>query len=466
MHSIESDVLMILPDDFRLMAASRAIDAGDWRQILAPQDIHLLPLYRLVRLPFDRRFPYWQQAFHAVVVAAHLAAAALLYLLARRYLSSVPGALATALLFVCARAGDEALLWKAASPFVFSWTFLLLAVWCLTRSGTRWTLAAFASLGCALGFSSGSLLVLPGLLAAVILLEPDSRRRALVVCGGAALAGALVWLALVPPQISLAHYWQAGEPGAASFPARLLDTVLITGRACAYQLGFDLRLVPERYMPLLLPAPVLALLWQRRRIRWPWISAAVLLTAPALFLILLIRRAPGIWTISRYGYQSYTVWAVTAGALLAAVLAQLGPRPRPRAVLLAVAALMAGVYVQQQLYAARHHSAYLSGHPSTRPSFWDNWSRFFRLASDHRLQIRAPLPLPSIEVHPGLDLQTLYLACHPRGLPGLHVNLGHAGSPADQHQFWEEVDRARPLLPGFTPTGRPAPAHDHQHDHR
>jgi hypothetical protein len=44
-------------DELELLAVSREIGNGAWRKLLAPQDVHLVPLYRLARLYFDWRFP-------------------------------------------------------------------------------------------------------------------------------------------------------------------------------------------------------------------------------------------------------------------------------------------------------------------------------------------------------------------------------------------------------------------------
>ena len=173
-HFIKSDVVLSRPDDRLLRETSARILRGEWSRIWDPQHIHFVPLYRLARLPFDAGFPVREGAFHVAVVAMHLAAAALLFALLRPVLRNPLAAIAAAFLFACSTVGDEAMVWKAASPFVFSWTFLLLGLWLLTRNRP---LAALAALAAAAGFFSGVLFVLPGVAAGCLGRVGGVRRR-------------------------------------------------------------------------------------------------------------------------------------------------------------------------------------------------------------------------------------------------------------------------------------------------
>lgn len=445
LYWVYASTIILGPDDVLLMRTSRSIDAGGWRHIWASQHIHLIPLYRLARLPFDLHFPRSYAWFHSLVLAAHLASAVILYLLARRYLRSEWAALVTAALFAWSSVGAEALAWKAAAPFAFSWTFLLLGLWCLARDGGLWNVAAGAALVCAVGFFSGALFAIPGVVVGAWLSERSAARRAAVIGASIALAGSVAWLVTVRSETDLAHYWKFGGETAGPL-TRLGWAVSDTAHAYLYQLGSGLRLPldnPALYGVLLLLA--LALFLLRGEIHFRWVLTALALTAVPLFVILLVRRYPEVWKTSRYGYQSYAFWAVLTGCVLDATLGRWEGRPYWRAGTLAVVALLAGSYLTAHWAAARE----VYPPQSNQQAFWVAWDSFFRMASERRADAGKPLRLPLLDVLPGLSLHEIFTLCHPRGLPGLVAQPVVAGTEEEQDEFWRELERARAKLPDF-----------------
>ncbi len=440
---VDTGYLEILPDDILSMEGSRQIAGGQWRLIFSPLMDHWLPLYRLVRLPFDLHFPEWYLGFHALIVGGHLASTALLYALARRYLGCPWAALLTALLFAWSRVGKEALLWKVASPYALCWTFLLLATWSMTRKGTGWWVASAAALCAAVGLYWPVVLAVPGLLLGVWLLEPEQRRKAVVVCVTVSGVAAVAWFLLVWPHLDPDRYWKIqGHPVAP--PMRLAVAGLDTLRAYSHQLGLGVWSL----------AVLAALLALRRSVNARWILAVLAMTWPPLFAALAARQDAQVWAISRYGYQSYTLWAVALGALFAALLSRLGAWPRWRAALAAAAVLVAGLYLARQVQAATASRDFWRAHPPTQLSSWTAWDRFFELVSARRVELGRPLQLPSVPLHPYLDVQELFVICHPRGLPGWVVHRGWFGTSKDHQELWEEVERAASSIPGFLPLAR------------
>ncbi len=397
LHWIKSEVTDIRPDDVQLMDPSGPLWAG--------QGPHWLPLYRLARLPFDRHFPEWYRGFHALAVAAHLASAWLLYVLGRRNLSSPWGAVVTALLFAWSTVGDEALVWKAGTPFALSWPLALAAAWCLGRSGPAWTASGTVALAAAVGLFSGTLLAIPGICLAA------RRRQAVWPCAAVGLGGAAAWLAVVWPQLDFTHYWAFG--GATAPALRLPWALWDTLRAYEYQLFLGFRL------PFLVVPLALLLLWLRREVNWRWILAALALTAPLLFVTLLVRRQPEVWKISRYLYQSYTFWCVGLGAVLDSLIRRWGPRP-----LLALPVLALG-YLALQVTAAQYERDYLLSRPYHRRGFWLGWDRFFEFARPGRL--------PELELAPGVKLSQAYRLCRP----------GAEAASGSEEELRQELERAR-----------------------
>ncbi len=438
-HSFTADAIQIRSDDILLMTASAEVAGGDWGRLWAPQHIHFLPLYRLARLPFDLHFPAWHRGFHGLVVSAHLGGALALFLIARRYLRSPWAALAVALLFSGSMVGSEALTWKAASPFVFSWTFLLAGWWCLARPGRAWAAAATAALVCGVGFFSGALFVLPGIVAAAMLLDPAAGRRALRVCAAISVAGALAWAAFVAPQTDLTHYWTHAAP-TTPLATRLAWAAADTGRAYLHQLlvGTLLRAQPASAAVFVLLLGLLIFL-ARRQLHTRLILAGFLLTAPLLFVMLFIRKEPGVSEIGRYAYQSYTLWAILLGALLDAILESW---PRRRAAVLALLPVLTAGYLAGHGWIGWQDREAFRRRPTTWAAFWHGWDSFLRLASASRATASRPLVVPHLELDPGLHLATVYGLCHPRGLPGLAV-YDRASTAEELTEFWQAVAAAR-----------------------
>lgn len=446
LHWVEADLILIEYDDLQLMDASHKIAAGDWGRLWRHQNIHWVPLYRLVRLPFDLNFPLWSVRFHALVVAAHLAGAAFLFLLTRRYLRSPWAALVTGMLFAWSTVGDEAIVWKAAAPFVFSWTLVLAGAWCLGRNGRLWRAAALAALLGAVSFFSGVLFVIPGLAAGILLLEPGARRATLAVSAAAWSAGLAAWLGLVASQESIQHYWEAAAP-TASVATRFAWAASDTWNAYVYQLVLGVRLPYSATALLAAGTLALALILLRRHFNSRLALTFLLMTLPMLFVTVLIRRDVDVWKISRYSYQSFTFWAVALGALLDAILSWLEAWPGRRKALLALLPIPASLYLAAHAYVVDHHREAFRSRLVNLQAFWFGWDSFFRLASAHRVELGRPLFLPFVRVQEGFYLPALYNLFHPRRLPGLTFQHGVAGTPEQQEEFRQELERARARSP-------------------
>jgi hypothetical protein len=453
LHWTQAGVLQIESDDLVLMGGSQRIHFQGWRHVFEPQHIHLIPLYKLLRLPFDLHFPEWWFGFHALLVGVHLASACALYLISRQYLANPWAAVATLLAFAWAAIGDEALVWKAAAPFALSWMCALWGFWRLTRPRLGSGVIGAGLLLAAVGFFSGMVFVIPGVLASVALLEPGRKRRAMVVCLGTLAVGSLTWALL--NREDLAHYWRYGG-GQFGVAARLAGATMDSVRAYNYPFWGALRVFPSAPPFLALAAPVLALILLRRELHWRWIASGLAMTLPLLFVIVLIRADPGVWKISRYAYQSFTLWVFVAGAVVDALLRRLQSRPRRRAALLASLPLVAGLYLAGQVVIVRHHRDSLLARPEFTPTFWFGWDGFFRLASAHRTELGRPLEMPYLELAPGRNTHTVLALCHPEGLPGLRVNHHAAPSHEQLEAFWAEVDYARERLAVFRHVTLPA----------
>ena len=453
-HSFTADVIQIRSDDILLMTASREVDAGAWRRLWAPQHIHFLPLYRLARLAFDLHFPAWHRGFHGLIVSTHLAGALLLFQIAQRYLRSPWAALTVALLFSGSMVGSEALTWKAASPFVFSWTLLLAGLSCLRRQGRAWRAAAAAALLCGVGFFSGVLFVLPGIVLATKLLEPAAARRALWLAAAVGATGLLAWTAFVAPQTDLAHYWTHAAP-TTPLATRLAGAAADTGRAYLHQLlvGTLVRSRPALAAAFLLLLGFLIFL-VRRQLNGRLILAGFLLTAPLLLAMLFIRKEPGVEQIGRYAYQGYTLWAIVLGALLDAILQSW---PRRRTAVLTILPVLAAGYLAGHGWIGWQDREAFRRQPAAWAAFWRGWDSFLRLASAGRAAGSRPLVVPHFELRPGLHLATVYGLCHPRGLPGLVV-YDRASTAGELEEFWQEVAAARERSSLFRQVELPRPS--------
>jgi hypothetical protein len=266
------------------------------------------------------------------------------------------------------------------------------------------------------------------------------------VCSGLGLAGALAWLGLVLPSVGLAHYWEAGGPSAGIL-LRLSWAAGDVAKANYYQLAAMLPSNWRNYEWVMIAGLAAVVIWLWKDLPVRWVGSMFLLTALPLFVILLIRRQPGVELVGRYAYQSYTFWAVTLGALLDGALARWETHPRWKAALAMAAAMCGALYWTQQVQAARHEVVLLGAHATAQERFWRQWKDFFQLVSDHRVALGKPLRLPEMEAHPQMGLHLIYSLCHPRGLPGILLESGQY----DEEEYWREMEWAKPRLPGFEP---------------
>jgi hypothetical protein len=176
----------------------------------------------------------------------------------------------------------------------------------------------------------------------------------------------------------------------------------------------------------------------------------LILTMVPLIAILTLRQSPGVWKISRYAYQPSFFWYLALGALVAALLRRVQDPRRARLVGVALGLTAAGGFFGETAAARKARDSW-SAHTVTQWTFWSGWDRFFKLASEHRRQLGRPLALPYYRLQLyAVDLHQLYRLCHPFGLPGLTLAHGRAVTP-DEAEFWREVERAAPQLPGFDP---------------
>jgi hypothetical protein len=248
----------------------------------------------------------------------------------------------------------------------------------------------------------------------------------------------------------MSHHWEAADPSA-GIVTRLRWAAGDTARAYGHQLGSGLHAALAGRQRLVLAVLAAMALWLRRHLAWRWILGMFLLTVLPLFVILLIRRHPGIEQVGRYAYQSFTFWAVMVGSVLDAVLRRLEGQPRRRAAAAALSAALVVACWGSQLQGARHAAQFARQHPATQQTFWQQWKDFFRIAASHRVESGRPLRLPPIEAHPNMSLHLLFQLCYPRGLAGLVVEPGAPATPEDEYEYWKEVERARRQLPGFRP---------------
>ncbi|HYM12172.1 MAG TPA: glycosyltransferase family 39 protein, partial [Bryobacterales bacterium] len=208
--------LLVMPsDDTQLMAIDRAVLAGHWDRLLTPQDVHVYPLFRLIRLYFELHFVERYSWLQLVALAAHLSSVVLLFLLCRRFLRTRWAALLAAVFFAWHALGRVAFLRKADNPYVLSLPFLLGALYCLYRlereASRRWGAGCFLCLLLAVGLHSmAAMLAIPGILAGYQLLAPAPGAR----------HKAAAWLACLLPALAGGGLWAAAWlPSAASRPA-------------------------------------------------------------------------------------------------------------------------------------------------------------------------------------------------------------------------------------------------------
>jgi len=427
------DTWILVRDDTQLMLASHRIAAGGWGEILAPQDEHFQPLFRLARLWFDLRFPERYAGLHALVVAAHAASVWLLFLVARRYTRSVWAAVVTAAFFGWSSTGLHAFAWKAASHFVLAWPFLLGAVYCLARG---WVAGALACQLAAVGMFTGTTAVLPGILLGYWWLERGRDRRALACCAGAMLAGLGAWALFVWPFLDPARHlrggmWglvrQAGEALAATLHAYAILGARAVGserEAAAWWLAAPI-------------AVIFVTAGRRWSLRWPGVGAAwsVLL----LFAIFLGRRFEGAEYAPRYAYQSFAFWAIAVGYAVDVLLAA-APWRR---VLAALLVLGGGLYYGRHWQVVDEGRRIWRQGEEARPEFWRGWKDMLRLAGERQVAVTRVL-VPWDRVWERHNVQTMARLMR---VEGLRVARG-AGTEAEEFWFWRELGtRGMEMLP-------------------
>ncbi|HYM12990.1 MAG TPA: hypothetical protein VEU62_19785, partial [Bryobacterales bacterium] len=178
-----------------------------------------------------------------------------------------------------------------------------------------------------------------------------------------------------------------------------------------------------------------------------WIAGMLAMTALPLAAIVMFRHAPDVWSVNRYGYQSYTFWAVTLGALLDAALGRIEARRPGKGQRAALAVAAAAVYFAGHLLILERSRDDLERHVIASRAFWVGWDRAFRLAAAHRVEMGAPLAAPAIDLPAGINAQTVFELCYPRGLAGITERPGDAGTLQERREFREEILRARETLP-------------------
>src|SRR5712692_4398073 len=126
-----TEFLLVIPsDDTQLMTVDREVLAGDWKKLWAPQDVHVFPLFRLIRLYFELHFAGRFRWLQLVVILAHWISVLLLFGLTKQYLRTSGGALVVAGLFAWNALGRVAFFRKADSSYILSLPLILGALYC------------------------------------------------------------------------------------------------------------------------------------------------------------------------------------------------------------------------------------------------------------------------------------------------------------------------------------------------
>jgi len=421
-----SNVYFIGPDDVKLVQASAALAAGDWSQLLAPQDVHVLPLFRLLRLWPDTHFPEEFHWLYRLSLLAHLASTGLLFMLSRRWLGASASALAVAALFGWRTLGGDALLISSQNTYVVSLPFLLGALVCLDRlqrpNRRTWAAACLACLSVAvLLHSLVAAAAIPGVLAAYYLLlrSKESDRLVWIACGLPLLLAMVLWRLWGLPGLRTSpdsRHFLAADWGA-QFCEALLGTALHFG-------SHVWRGRPTARVLAALAAVCGLLLWRLRdRPAARWVLASFALTAGPAFLIFLVRTSE-TYSHSRYAYQAFLPIAVVAGAALSLALSWLASRPALQAAVLALLLATAPLYyLSQRDYLARLGSLHQSrGLPR---EYWLDWKRFFESAP-------GPLRLPRMALRPTWTVREVFTLLYPNGKSGIEP-AGDSDCAAFQH---------------------------------
>ena len=427
-------------DDVLLLRVSHEIAAGQWGVLLTPQSIHVLPLYRLVRLYFDLHFPDRFHWLHAVVLLAHLASVLLLYVLSRRFFASATAALAVATLFAWHALGAEAFLAKSQSTFVLSLPFLLGGLYCLVR---RRALAAGLCLTAAVGLHSmGAVAALPGVLLGYYLASRGLDRTrdplAWVAAAVPATLGVLLWLGWGLSIESAGHI-----PGIPAGAGPLRETLLRCGlglQGVLLHFGFLVRRAPPG--PAVEAACVaglaVLLFLLRDRPAWRWVVTALVLAVLPAFATFFLRDPLG-YHLSRYSYQGFVPIAVTAGAVLDLALEALALRPAWRGALCLVLICLAPLYYVTQRNSLRLRQEALRLRGSLPREVWIGWRDFLR---DEAARSPRPFRVPDLQVAPDLALRQVVELCFPEGNPGLLPLTREQTRAADCAAFEEALRQA------------------------
>jgi hypothetical protein len=426
-------------DDRQMMAVSRELAAGQWSVLLAPQDVHVIPLLRLARLYFDLGFPHRFGAMFWVALGAHLTSVVLLFLLARPYLLSPWSALATAVLFAWNTLGGAAFIIRSQYNYILSLPFLLGAVLCLRWFGAtgarRWTLAAALCLLAAVGLHSiPGVVAIPGVLGSFYLLRtgPAASSRAVwIACAVPAFTGLVLWLGWCLPVLPPGHIFGG---------AKLAGATLETLRHFAFLVRQN---TPGPGIMLGASAALLLLLiTEREHPAGRWILAAAALCVPPAFVILQDRQ-PEAYNVSRYTYHSFLLVAVAAGVAVDAVLARCR-RPAWRATLLGLLVLAAPAYWRRDQVILDRMAALLRSRTDVPREFWLAWNGFFEQTSERALAAGNVFRLPPAPVSLTASTDEVFAICNPRGRTAIRVLAREETRPEDCERFWQEVHRFEP----------------------
>jgi hypothetical protein len=329
-------------DDFSSLARAQGLLPrmhGPWR-ILANQWFWDLGL---------RAFGLDATAFHATVLAAHVACAALLaWLLSRRFPASA--ALVGAALWAIHPSIRTALYWTSANSEPFMTLFLLAATaaYFSAHRAARW--AAVPAFLVALAWKESALLF-PLALTALALLGPPPRREGRELARDPVLwalaAVALGWaLAILPFVRHLSETSIAYAPGSGSIARNLLTYAAWTPS----WMGWVQRDLSDSVLPKFVSAGAIVLLAALALLLWrPWRergAAGALLAAIALL-------AP-VLPLSSHTYRYYLLaplaaLSVAGAALFAAASARLPARARSIAAAAVVAAFAISSFTLLQL---------------------------------------------------------------------------------------------------------------------
>ncbi len=436
------NVYIIRSDDAYLMGYHRQLAAGEWKLLLAPQAIHIVPVYRLLRLYFDLHFPERFHWMHVPVVAAHLASVAFLFALSRKYLRAAEAALIVAGLFAFHTWGGEAVIIKSQSTYVLSLPLLLGGLYFLVNRRCRWACAV--CLMAAIGMHSlAAAAAIPGILLGYYLLGRQPERRdaaAWACCAIPLLAGVAAWLIWCLPGLDVDHHFQGAPRTLTAVSGRIWNAF----GGLFFHFAFILRHRPPT--PALLALGTLglaALLWfSRKQPGARWLLTALAIAVGPLLASFLLRTGEG-YPVSRYAYQSFTVVAVAGGVALDLVVSAIEHR---RALLAATwLLLLAGavVYFRAQKESLEGRVPSLQEGPGIRRDYWIAWDNFLdRTAAEARASGRQ-FRLPFLELDPDRNTQELFWLCNPRGNPGIVALPRGYSHAADCVNFWRKIHEAR-----------------------